>query len=340
MHRWLTLITILPLVASAQRQPATPAAAGVYLDVATVAGGEGGIDRVVADVRAAVTGAGWTVLADYEAGVNRQKCAYRAHVFIVDWPDYTRAALRDTRLGAFAAQVRVSVFEDEKGVHVSAVNPRSLSRTIVAETGRDAEWAALATGIEQALRPRMPGRVTEYGQLRDDGRIGRTMGVMAGGPFPGKVTTIHSAPLAGETLDAYAAALFTRLEKQAGAGEWRLRPVFLQKTTDADVIVIGMASDIVEARSFDIVHAGRDAARSAMRCPGIDHAAAYPLEVVLVKEGTTVQAQMIDAMFRMKMYFEDAGKMAFMKNMGMPGSIADELKQKVRAAAATPRRPS
>jgi hypothetical protein len=40
-------------------------------------------------------------------------------------------------------------------------------------------------------------------------------------------------------------------------------------------------------------------------------------------------------MFRMKMYFEDAGKMAFAKNMGMPGSIEEELKQKVRSAFST-----
>jgi hypothetical protein len=36
----------------------------------------------------------------------------------------------------------------------------------------------------------------------------------------------------------------------------------------------------------------------------------------------------------MKMYFEDAGKWAFMKNMGMPGSIADEISAQVRPALA------
>jgi hypothetical protein len=34
----------------------------------------------------------------------------------------------------------------------------------------------------------------------------------------------------------------------------------------------------------------------------------------------------------MKMYFEDAGKWAFMKNMGMPGSIHDELTALIAAA--------
>ena len=41
-------------------------------------------------------------------------------------------------------------------------------------------------------------------------------------------------------------------------------------------------------------------------------------------------------MYRMKMYFEDAGKWAFMKNMGMPGSIHDELAGQIKSALGLP----
>jgi hypothetical protein len=34
----------------------------------------------------------------------------------------------------------------------------------------------------------------------------------------------------------------------------------------------------------------------------------------------------VDGMYRMKMYFEDAGKMKFAANMGMPGSLEDEIR--------------
>lgn len=332
----MLLTALLPLIAAAPRPApptfvAAPSAVGVYVNLATVTGSS--VERVAADVRAAIAGAGWKVLADYDAGINRQKCAFQAHVFVVDWPEYTRAAMRDSKLGAFAAQVRLAVFEDEAGVHVAMVNPRSLSRTVVAEQGRDEEWATMAAGIEKAIRTKLPGRAVEFGQVRTEGRIGKTMGVMAGGPFPGRVKEVLSTSLAGETLDAYAAALYARLEKQQRAGEWALRPVFLQHTSDPDVKVIGITSDRVEAKSFDIVNTGGKSARDKMRCPGIDHAAAYPLELVVVKEGSTVKVQVIDEMFRMKMYFEDAGMMAFMKNMGMPGSIGNELREKVRSTA-------
>jgi len=39
----------------------------------------------------------------------------------------------------------------------------------------------------------------------------------------------------------------------------------------------------------------------------------------------------VDEMYRMKVYFEDAGMMAFAKNMTMPGSIQDEIEDMMRA---------
>jgi len=65
--------------------------------------------------------------------------------------------------------------------------------------------------------------------------------------------------------------------------------------------------------------------------PRLARAAAYPIEVVVAREGQTVRVRLVDVMYRMKLYFEDAGK-AFMTNMGMPGAIQDELKQQIRAA--------
>ena len=57
----------------------------------------------------------------------------------------------------------------------------------------------------------------------------------------------------------------------------------------------------------------------------VDHAAAFPIEVIVYPENGKVEAILLDSMYRMKVYFEDAGKWAFMKNMGMPGVIEDEV---------------
>ena len=52
-------------------------------------------------------------------------------------------------------------------------------------------------------------------------------------------------------------------------------------------------------------------------------------QIQAVKLHPAIRVSLVDEMFRMKMYFEDAGKVAFAKNMGMPGSIEDEIRQKV-----------
>ena len=88
----------------------------------------------------------------------------------------------------------------------------------------------------------------------------------------------------------------------------------------------------MEARSYAIVGRGGDKSRSDFACPGIDHAAAYPIEIVFTEEAGSVEIHMVDAMFRMKMFFEDAGKLKFARNMGMPGSIADEINELIRAS--------
>ena len=53
---------------------------------------------------------------------------------------------------------------------------------------------------------------------------------------------------------------------------------------------------------------------------------------MVAKDAGAVRVRVVDTMYRMKMYFEDAGKWAFMKNMGMPGSVEDEIAAQVRAA--------
>jgi hypothetical protein len=99
--------------------------------------------------------------------------------------------------------------------------------------------------------------------------------------------------------------------------------------SDQGAVIMGVTGEPMEAKAFQIVGPGNNSARDGLACPGIDHAAAFPIELVLVEEEGRVVVTIIDAMFRMKMYFEDAGKVKFAANMLMPGSIEDEIRDKV-----------
>lgn len=152
------------------------------------------------------------------------------------------------------------------------------------------------------------------------------MGVMAGGDFAGKIEDI--AVTTGD-FKTVATALSKALS--VPGTEWGLKKEFEIKLSE-NMILFGISGRKMEAKSFDIVRSGGDDQRADFACPGLSHAAAYPFQVLLVKDGVNIKVRMVTAMFRMKIFFEDAGKMAFMKNMTMPGSLASELQAMVEKA--------
>ncbi|GMV05506.1 MAG: hypothetical protein AMXMBFR53_17840 [Gemmatimonadota bacterium] len=329
-------VFIFSLVALAVPGSAPAAAAlsddpepGVYLRL--LSGSSLDFEDASRRLEAALSAAGWTVDARLDAAVG-QACAFRGRVIVAHLPSLADRLLASGPHAAFALPVRFVVWEDETGVGVGATNPMNLFRTIVDEETSPSDWADVADRIRAVGRAAFPGAAAEgeYGQRRGNARIGRTMGIMAGGPFVGKLKEVVTQPAAG----ASAASVANRLRDAmvtAGAGEWGIRAVYVIPVPGRDMALLGVTGSGMEERSFSIVRHGGADARKDMACPGVDHAAAYPIEVSVAVVDGELQVRLVDVMYRMKMFFEDAGKMAFAKNMGMPGSIEDEIKDKIRA---------
>jgi hypothetical protein len=260
-----------------------------------------------------------------------EDCGYRTRVFILYDLEYaTRLVNINELTGPFAVADRINLFSDEDGLHVAVVNPHGINRTVLMD---DAKYAPLSTSHREALRSLILGAVPGepsarvFGPIRKKGYIGRTMGIMAGGRFDKKVENILVKPSddLGTSIDKVKAEF-------SGEGKWGIKPVYTIRLDDLGIAIVGLSSPVIESRSFKIVKAGGDKARKSLSCPGIAHAAAYPIELVLTQKKTVVWVRVLDIMYRMKMYFEDAGKMAFAKNMGMPGSIKGEIKRNVKRA--------
>lgn len=311
---------------------APPAIPGVYQYVVHRA--EGSVDSVASAIAAAAPGAGFQLLARVPASAPGG-CAYKAEVIALYSPEFGRAVVAANRRTApFGIVDRVNVFEDEKGVHVSLVNPRSILRTVLMD---DQKHASLVESHLAALRALVAGAVRgtpgseDYGQAREKGYIGKTMGVMAGGPFGEKVQDV--AVVGGEDWKGTAERVRLGLEKKGP--KWGLHLVYVLEVPEAEAVVLGTSGTPMDSQSFNIVGAGADSSRDGLKCPGIAHAGAYPIEVVVTKDAGSVHVRVVDTMYRMKMFFEDAGKWAFMKNMGMPGSIQDEISAQVRGIVAS-----
>jgi hypothetical protein len=300
---------------------------GVFLRLADAPAGS--YAAMTQAVPGLVERAGWQLLAQFDAGTG--ECRFKARVFVVHAPDYAREVLRRGAGAAFALPLRLAVYEDEAGVHLALANPRSLARTIVAEQGFERPPADVVQALQRAIAAGFPGTpaAADFGQLRTAGLIGKTMGIVAGGPFPGKIETAATVK-GGRSVSEVATAIAAVAAKPTT--RWHLRLAYRLDLPDHDMVVLGITGDRMEAKAFEIVGEAGDPARKGYACPGIDHAAAFPVELVVWRDGEAVKVQLVDEMFRMKMYFEDAGTMKFAANMQMPGSIEDEILDLVEAA--------
>lgn len=258
-------------------------------------------------------------------------CEFKSTVIAVADSAYTEKLMKiNPKTSPYLIINRINVFSDERGVHVSFVNPLSVYRTILMDDKAYNELAdQLRKRIEKWIQSTVEGKIIdkEYGQFRKKGYISRTMGVVAGGKFVDKIETIlvYKNKKLSDVLPEIRKAFSAPGEK------YGIKLVY-EYSLDDSLDIIGLNGDYLDSKSFEIVGAGSDDSRKKFKCPGIAHAAAYPLELVVRQVGNNVEVEMVEAMFRMKVYFEDAGKFAFMKNMTMPGAIADEIKDLLKKA--------
>ncbi len=332
----LLVLTILIFVALACLR-ATPVAAQstaqpVYLDLADSV--VGSLDEITGELRTAFTGAGWDVLAAYSAGAEHRECGFGARVLVVHSPRYAQVVLSHGPAAAFAVPLRLVIFQDEAGSHVAVANPLSVNRTIVAEQGFDGESDSVLREISGIVSQAVHGTpgLRPYGQVRTRGYIGRTMGIMAGGPFLEKIETVAAVRGdSAEQLRRVADQVWRGVRQGGGHGRWQVAGVYRLDLVDQGVVIIGVSGAAMEERAFQIVGAGGDKSRRSFKCPGLAYGAAFPVEVVVMRDQGQIRVTLVDEMYRMKMYFEDAGKMKFALNMGMPGSIEQEIKDLVMA---------
>ncbi len=184
------LAVALALATGAGAAPSSPKA-GVYQYVLHKA--QGTPSEIAAAIAEAAPAAGFEVLGLVPVG-SPEGCGYSAQVVALYQPEYAKKVVAaNRRTGPFGIVDRVNVFEDENGVHVSVVNPRSILRTVLMD---DKTHSALVEQHLADLRQLVIGAVEgetseqDYGQMRKKGHIGRTMGVMAGGPFDRKVQEV------------------------------------------------------------------------------------------------------------------------------------------------------
>jgi hypothetical protein len=291
---------------------------------------EGSIDEISAAIGEAAVKSGWSVSGTTDSG-DPNNCDFKSRVMVLYHPQYADMIVgANVETGPYAALDRVNIFQDEEGTHVSVVNPLSINRTVLMD---DTKYQEISAKHLEELRAMILSAVkgnkstAQYGQFRTKGKIDKTMGVVAGGDFKKLVNQKYKVKKG--SVSAVGQAIGLGFQEKTKT--WGLKLIYQVYMPAHKVYVVGVSGSPMDTKSFQIVKGGQNEQRKEFACPGLSHAGAYPIEIVVYPdEMGQIRVAMVDVMYRMKVYFEDAGTMAFMKNMKMPDSIDKEITKHIK----------
>jgi uncharacterized protein (DUF302 family) len=294
---------------------------GVYTQVAVNV--PGNFSSVVQKVKSALNNENWNVIGTFNTSLPGGD-RYKSTVIVATNGVYDKymADNGNYPLGAFGLPLRVAVYTTpNQGIAVGMINLPALARTFSGNS-----YAGYAATVNNSLKHAISGAIggtpsnAQYGPMRS----GRFPGGIGGGSFPGSVVQI--ANYSGST-DSNLAGVADLVMKgiEHNSGGWSL--VYKIDKPSIGFIEFGVTRNSTERHSIEIDSGAR--ATSADKFPGIDHSPAYPVEILIYRDGDYTDVSILGEMWRMKYYFADAGMMAFMSHMGMPGSIQGSLKQMI-----------
>ena len=97
-----------------------------------------------------------------------------------------------------------------------------------------------------------------------------------------------------------------------------------------DAVYLGLTNPFIEDRMVTInARFRKDGKSESSPYPGVDHLAALPTDLLIVREGDETLVLHYGQMWRMQLYFWDSGYRAFTANMGVPGAIANSIKDTI-----------
>ncbi|MCK5146464.1 hypothetical protein KAR48_06885 [bacterium] len=334
-HRITLILTLLILLFTVQVQ-ADDIKIGVYTHLIEIPGGD--FDAVCAQLETALTASDFDSAGAWELDTPNPH-DYRAKVFVITDSAYTVAvsALEGHRF--LAVPLRFAVYEGvgKQSIKINMTNPVAAAMVYFHE----------ADGYTSLI---------ESARLLKDRMV-----MIVDGAFEGSITSEDIAPLRSESaLNGYngdgpakVMAMFKNYRKSlkavskeksgdnAQAAFEKACAVFeanIAKTKEGWKIIASTSGDRrklysisrpeTEALAMKIVGIARDSDDDPV--PGIDHAAAFPIEVLIFEEDGKILTTTLGEMWRMQFYFWDAGYGAFAKHAQVPSQIFGSIKKVIK----------
>jgi len=289
---------------------------------------------------------------DYVREDSTEHCGFKAKLIVFSSSEYTNLLTKSDSKYLIGGFLRVGIYEDTSGVNVAIVDPETISRIIFNDLYENDLVEDYHKRVDQVVEfkkellsalhsVKLGVEVsTPMEPIRDDEDLAESskdMFMMVGqmtffndeDQFP---QIYSSSKSISEVKELFVSNLkaFEPVEDDVDY-RWTPNPkedlqwkiVSEVVTPDGKGMLLGFTRPRTEGVSFNIAGASRE--DDANMCPGIDHAAAYPIEVLLLEEDGKVNVYTQREMFRMDMYYWDAGMAAFMDHMSMPAILDESL---------------
>jgi hypothetical protein len=291
---------------------------------------------------------------DYVRKDKNEHCGFKARTIVFSSKKYRSLLTKINNKYLIGGFLRVGIYEDPTGVNISIVDPETITRIIfndLYENDREEEYHKIVDKIilfKKELVTKLHS--VKLGEtvsipmepIRDDEDLAESskdMFMMVGemtffndeDQFP-KIYSSSKSILEVKNLFAENIKKFKPVEEDL---DYRWSPnkeddltwkiVSEVTSPDGKALMLGLIRPRTEGVSFNIAGISRE--DETNMSPGIDHAAAFPIEVLLIEKDGKVNVFTQREMFRMDMYFWDAGMSAFMDHMSMPSILDESLRR-------------
>jgi len=294
-------------------------------------------DETTAALDAALASSGLTLQAALDVRVPDNM--HKARVYVVTSPGYRDAAKEEAPRTVSAQILRLAVYTtgEEQATYVNMANPVAHAMVYYADSPNYGKLLAAARDAAEELRQvaaAVPGEAVSrqlepertekhYNAYKGDGPA-RMMAKFRNFEKSQLEILDDSADNFDSVADAVEAAL--RNSSVSDAGEttgWET--VAVVRLSD-DATYIGVTNPFIEDRMIRINSRFRKDGKSEKSpYPGVDHVAALPTDILVIREGDRTRVLHYGQMWRMQLYFWDSGYRAFTANVGVPGAIANSI---------------
>ncbi len=270
----------------------------------------------------------------------------KARVYILTSPGYMGAA-KDLPPNTISAQIlRIGVYEYGAGkkTQINMANPIAHAMVFYAGTEQYPQMIAAAQAVTQEIKDvvaRVPGTQTSV-QLEPT-RTEKALNKF-NGDGPAKMMAkfrnwSESQNLVFSDKPENFAATVAKVENLLNASKdkgtddasgWKL---ISKIPVGSNAVYFGISNAYTENKAVRINSDFRSDGKSKdAPYPGVDHAPALPLEVLVINTGKGVQVVQYGEMWRMQLYFWDSGYLAFTKNTLVPNTIFGSIDKVLTAA--------